>query len=207
MKTQTKESQSAITPNQIIELLKEGNNRFLNNSKADRNLLKQVEETSTGQFPFAAVLSCIDSRVPAEIVFDQGIGDIFSARIAGNFVNEDILGSLEFACKVAGSKVIVVMGHTSCGAVKGACDNVQLGNLTGMLAKLKPAVDNAEGSFEDKSSGNPEFVQAVADKNVELTIENIKNQSAVLKEMVDNGEIQIVGAMYDVASGKVTFNQ
>ena len=207
MKTQTKESQSAITPNQIIELLKEGNNRFLNNSKADRNLLKQVEETSTGQFPFAAVLSCIDSRVPAEIVFDQGIGDIFSARIAGNFVNEDILGSLEFACKVAGSKVIVVMGHTSCGAVKGACDNVQLGNLTGMLAKLKPAVDNAEGSFEDKSSGNPEFVQAVADKNVELTITNIKNQSAVLKEMVDNGEIQIVGAMYDVASGKVTFNQ
>jgi len=205
MTTQTKESQSQLTPTKALELLKEGNKRFIENSKQDRDLLQQVQETSTGQHPFAVVLSCIDSRVPAEIIFDQGIGDIFSARVAGNFVNDDILGSMEFACKVAGSKLIVVLGHTSCGAVKGACDDVQLGNLTEMLANLKPAVDAIDTEGE-RNSGNAEFVQKVSDKNVELTMEQIKKKSPVLKEMLDEGSIDIVGGMYDVASGKVKFN-
>lgn len=206
MKTQTKDSQSALTPGTAVMLLKDGNKRFQDNIKADRNLLRQVDDTSTGQFPFAAILSCIDSRVSSEIVFDQGIGDIFSVRIAGNFINDDILGSLEFACKVAGSKVIVVLGHSSCGAVKGACDNVELGKLTGMLAKIKPAVNAVEGVYEDMSSKNAEFVQAVSDKNVELTVQAIKDNSEVLKEMLDNGEISVVGAMYNVATGEVIFN-
>jgi len=207
MKTQTKESQNTMTPEKAIAYLKEGNKRFENNLKANRNLLQQVNETTDGQFPFAAILSCIDSRVSAELVFDQGIGDVFSVRIAGNFSNDDILGSLEFACKVAGSKVIVVLGHSSCGAVKGACDNVKLGNLTGMLDKIKPAINNVDGEYSDKTSKNKEFVQAVADKNVELTVQAIKEGSEVLKEMFDNEEIRIVGAMYDVATGKVQFNK
>ncbi|MDX1628957.1 MAG: carbonic anhydrase family protein [Fulvivirga sp.] len=204
MTTQTKESQSQLTPDKALQLLKEGNERFVKNSKKDRDLLQQVNETSTGQYPFAVVLSCIDSRVPAEIIFDQGIGDIFSARVAGNFVNQDILGSMEFACKVAGSKLVVVLGHTSCGAVKGACDDVKLGNLTDMLANLKPAVDGVEVDGE-RNSKNAQFVQKVADKNVELTIEQIKKDSPVLKEMLDEGDIDIVGGMYDVTSGKVSF--
>jgi len=207
MKTQTKESQNTMTPEKAIAYLKEGNKRFENNLKANRNLLQQVNETTDGQFPFAAILSCIDSRVSAELVFDQGIGDVFSVRIAGNFSNDDILGSLEFACKVAGSKLIVVLGHSSCGAVKGACDNVKLGNLTGMLDKIKPAINNVDGEYSDKTSKNKEFVQAVADKNVELTVQAIKEGSEVLKEMFDNEEIRIVGAMYDVATGKVQFNK
>lgn len=204
MKTQTKESQAALTPDKALNILKEGNERFVQNSRTDRDLLKQVNETSNGQYPFAVVLSCIDSRVPAELVFDQGIGDIFNARIAGNFVNEDILGSMEFACKVAGSKLIVVLGHTSCGAVKGACNKVELGNLTGMLEKLQPAVDAVEVKGE-RNADNPEFVQKVADKNVELTMEQIKKKSPVLKEMLDEGSIDIVGGMYDVGSGEVRF--
>lgn len=204
MDTLTKEAQSALTPDKAKSLLKEGNERFLKNKRADRDLLKQVDQTSTGQFPHSVVLSCIDSRVPAEVIFDQGIGDIFSARIAGNFVNEDILGSMEFACKVAGSKLIVVMGHTHCGAVKGACDKVELGNLTGLLGKIKPALDAVDESG-DRSSKNADFVQKVADKNVELTIQQIRKDSPVLKEMLDNGEIGVVGAMYDVESGQVKF--
>ncbi len=190
----------------FIDKLKEGNQRFLAGKQKDYNYAEQVKATAGGQKPFAAVLGCIDSRVPAEVVFDQGIGDIFNVRIAGNFVNDDILGSLEFACKVAGSKVIVVLGHTSCGAVKGACDKVELGKLTGMLDNLNPAVQSVEAEFDEKSSKNTAFVQAVADANVLLTIKAIKAGSEVLAEMIDNNEIAVVGAMYDVATGKVDFN-
>lgn len=204
--TQTPESQSATTPSQAIEMLKQGNVRFTSGSTTSRDYQSQVSQTAGGQYPIAAVVSCIDSRIPTEIVFDQGIGDIFNARIAGNFVNEDILGSLEFACKVAGAKAIVVMGHTSCGAIKGACDKAELGNLTQMLEKIMPAVDaihTPEGA--DRSSANAEFVDAVAAKNVELTLVKIKENSPVLKEMIEANEIEIIGAMYDVASGKVSF--
>ncbi len=203
--TQTAASQAEITPEKAVKMLKEGNKRFVKEDMLNRDLLAQVDQTATGQYPFAAVVSCIDSRIPTEIVFDQGVGDIFNARIAGNFVNDDILGSLEFACKVAGSKTIVVMGHTECGAVKGACDNVKLGNLTGMLEHIQPAIDAVTDIKENRNSGNKEFVQKVADMNVELTMEKIKTDSPVLKEMYDNGEISIVGAMYDVHSGEVTF--
>ena len=206
MKAHTKETQNTMTPDKALQFLKEGNERFQNNLKANRNLLQQVNDTRDGQFPFAVVLSCIDSRVSAELVFDQGLGDIFSVRIAGNFINDDILGSMEFGCKVAGSKLIVVLGHTSCGAVKGACDHVELGNLTGMLEKIQPAVNSVKGNYTDKSSANAEFVQEVADNNVNLTVKAITERSEVLKEMVDNNEIKIVGAMYDVATGKVAFN-
>lgn len=207
MKAHTKETQAAISPAKAVQLLKEGNQRFVNNQKAGRDLLEQVNDTSTGQYPFATILSCIDSRVSAELVFDQGVGDIFSARVAGNFVNEDILGSMEFACKLAGTKVIVVLGHTSCGAVKGACDDAKLGNLTAMLGKIKPAVEAVKEPTDasKRNSSNIEFVNNVAKKNVELTIENIRKQSPVLKEMEDNKEIEIVGAMYDINSGAVTF--
>lgn len=207
MKAQTKESQSALSHEQILEVLKEGNKRFVNNQSLNRYLRQQVEETSTGQFPFAAVLSCIDSRVPMEIVFDQGIGDLFSIRIAGNFVNDDILGSMEFACKLAGSKVILVLGHTSCGAVKGACDHAELGLLTGLLDKIKPAVDAVKEPADEalRNSKNSEFVDEVAAKNVSLTIKEIRTRSKVLAEMERNKEIILVGAMYDVGSGQVTF--
>lgn len=207
MKAHTKETQNTMTPEKAVQFLKEGNQRFQNNLKANRNLLEQVNDTSSGQFPFATILSCIDSRVSAELVFDQGLGDIFSVRIAGNFVNQDILGSMEFACKLAGTKVIVVLGHTSCGAIKGACDDAKLGNLTAMLGKIKPAV-RAVITPEDKSlrnSKNLEFVDNVAAKNVLLTINRIKDESPVLDEMEDNGEIKIVGAMYDINTGEVTF--
>lgn len=205
MKAHTKETQSTMTPDKALQFLKEGNERFQNNLKANRNLLQQVNDTRDGQFPFAVVLSCIDSRVSAELVFDQGLGDIFSVRIAGNFINDDILGSMEFGCKVAGSKLIVVLGHTSCGAVKGACDHVELGNLTGMLKKIQPAVNSVKGDYSDRSSANADFVQEVAVNNVNLTVDAITERSEVLKEMVDNNEIKIVGAMYDVATGKVDF--
>ncbi|MCO6500974.1 MAG: carbonic anhydrase [Vicingus serpentipes] len=206
MRTHTKETQDTITPEKALEFLKEGNTRFQNNLKANRNLLQQVNETSEGQFPFAVILSCIDSRVSAELVFDQGLGDIFSIRIAGNFVNEDILGSMEFACKIAGSKLIVVLGHTSCGAIKGACDDAKLGNLTSLISKLKPAVAAVKEPTEDRTSKNMKFVDKVASTNVEMTIENIKKQSPVLKEMLDNKEIGIVGGMYNVDSGEVIFS-
>ncbi|MGQ1788307.1 MULTISPECIES: carbonic anhydrase family protein [unclassified Saccharicrinis] len=209
MKAHTKETQATMTPQKSLDFLKEGNVRFQNNLKANRNLLEQVNDTSDGQFPFATILSCIDSRVSAELVFDQGLGDIFSIRIAGNFVNQDILGSMEFACKLAGTKLIVVLGHTACGAVKGACDDAKLGNLTAMLSNIKPAV-NAVIEPQDlslRNSSNPTFVDNVAAKNVHLTIDRILKESEVLAGMEKNGEIKIIGAMYDVNSGKVTFNE
>lgn len=203
--TQTSESQSKMSPEMAVNMLKEGNARFTADKMINRDLMGQVKQTGSGQYPFAAVVSCIDSRIPTEIVFDQGVGDIFNARVAGNFVNTDILGSLEFAAKVAGSKAIVVMGHTECGAVKGACDNVKLGNLTPMLANIMPAVEGVTNVQGDRNSKNADFVQKVADLNVELTIEKIMSDSEVLSEMYKAGEIDIVGAMYDVHSGKVTF--
>ena len=205
MKTQTKESQENMTPQGALQLLKEGNERFTQNTGADRNLMAQVSQTSTGQYPFAIVLHCIDSRVSAELLFDQGVGDIFSARVAGNFVNEDILGSMEFACKAAGSKLVVVLGHSKCGAVKGACDGVELGNLTAMLSKLQPAVDKVSAISGKKDSSDSQFVADVSETNVHLTIENIKNDSPVLNEMLQNNEIDVVGGMYDVDTGKVKF--
>lgn len=207
MKAHTRETQATMTPQKSLEYLKGGNVRFQNNLKANRNLLEQVNDTCEGQFPFATILSCIDSRVSAELVFDQGLGDIFSVRIAGNFVNSDILGSMEFACKLAGTKLIVVLGHTSCGAIKGACDDAKLGNLTGMLAKIKPAV-KAVIEPQDTSlrnSSNSDFVDTVSEKNVQLTIERILEESDVLAEMQNNGEIMIVGAMYDINTGAVNF--
>ena len=207
MKALTKETQAAITPNNAINILKEGNQRFKTNKEVDRNLLAQVSDTSSGQYPFATILHCVDSRVSAELVFDQGIGDVFSIIIAGNFVNEDILGSMEFTCKLAGTKVIVVLGHTACGAVKGACDDAKLGNLTSLLSKLKPAVEavSEPKDTSKRNSGNIEFVNNVAEKNVYMTIANIRAQSPVLEEMEKQGEIKIVGAMYDIKDGSVIF--
>jgi len=207
MKAHTRETQSTMTPQKSLQYLKEGNQRFQNNLKANRNLLEQVNDTSDGQFPFATILSCIDSRVSAELVFDQGLGDIFSVRIAGNFVNEDILGSMEFASKLAGTKLIVVLGHSSCGAVKGACDDAKLGNLTAMLSKIKPAV-NAVTEPSDASlrnSKNPEFVDKVSHMNVKLTLDRIHAESPILSEMEKHGDIMIIGAMYDINTGEVTF--
>lgn len=207
MKAHTRETQATMTPDKSLQFLKEGNQRFQSNLKANRNLLEQVNDTSDGQFPFATILSCIDSRVSAELVFDQGLGDIFSVRIAGNFVNSDILGSMEFGCKLAGTKLIVVLGHTACGAVKGACDDARLGNLTGMLAKIKPAVKAVTEPKDPslRNSKNSEFVDNVAAKNVLLTIDRILEESDVLAEMEKNGEIKIVGAMYDINTGAVNF--
>ena len=205
MNAQTKASQDAISPAKALELLREGNQRFVAKQTVNRDLNLQVEQTSTGQFPFATVLSCIDSRVPAELVFDQGIGDIFSVRIAGNFVNQDILGSMEFACKLAGTKLILVLGHTACGAVKGACDHAELGNLTGMLENIAPAEAITEpADASQRTSANIDFVNAVGAKNVALTIERIRKESPVLAELETEGAIQTVGGMYDIATGKVS---
>ena len=207
MKAHTKSTQALMTPKKALQSLKEGNERFQNRKREERNLIEQVKDTSEGQYPFATVLSCIDSRVSAELIFDQGIGDIFSIRIAGNFVNTDILGSMEFACKLAGTRLIIVLGHTSSGAVKGACDDAKLGNLTSMLAKIKPAVDSTTmpSDISIRNSSNISFVNDVAVKNVELNIQNILNSSEVISEMVNNGEVKIIGAMYDVSSGAVNF--
>lgn len=207
MKVHTKESQATMTPEKAQQFLTEGNERFQNNLKANRNLLQQINDTRDGQFPFATILSCIDSRVSAELVFDQGLGDIFSVRIAGNFVNEDILGSMEFACKLAGTKLIVVLGHTSCGAIKGACDHARLGNLTKLIEKIEPAVYAVKEPAEEglRNSKNLDFVDAVSSKNVVLTIDRIRKESPVLKELEDDGDIKIVGAMYDIATGAVEF--
>ncbi|MFT6797637.1 MAG: carbonic anhydrase [Maribacter sp.] len=207
MKTHTKETQSTITPAKSLQFLKEGNQRFQDNLKANRNLLEQVNDTSEGQFPFATILSCIDSRVSAELVFDQGLGDIFSIRIAGNFVNVDILGSMEFACKLAGTKLVVVLGHTSCGAIKGACDHARMGNLTALINKLEPAVAAVKEPKDEKirNSKNLEFVDRVSEENVHLTIENIRERSRILVDMEQNDEIKIIGAMYDLSTGTVSF--
>jgi carbonic anhydrase len=205
MKTLNKELQASITPRKALDILKEGNNRFINNLKAHRNLLEQANETRDGQWPFATILSCIDSRTSAELIFDQGLGDVFSVRIAGNIVNTDILGSMEFACKVAGSKLIVVLGHTKCGAVKGACDHVEMGNLTELLSKIQPAVYQEKTITENRTSSNTTFVENVAEINVKRNVKNIIERSFVLEQMIENGEIGIVGAMHNIETGEVSF--
>jgi len=205
MKTLTKEMQNAISPSMALDILKEGNKRFVNNLKINRNLLQQANDTSDGQHPFAVILSCIDSRTSAELIFDQGLGDVFSVRIAGNIVNEDILGSMEFGCKVAGAKIIVVLGHTKCGAIKGACDNVELGNLTNLIAKIKPAVDQEMITSNNRTSSNASFVENVAELNVSLSVKNILLQSPIIAEMVKNDEIGIVGGVHDISTGEVKF--
>lgn len=202
--TQTAETQSALTPAEALQMLKEGNERFIAGGMLERDLTAQVAQTGAGQFPHSVVLSCIDSRVPPEIVFDQGLGDIFSPRIAGNFVNTDILGSMEFATAAAGSKLIVVLGHTECGAVKGACDHVELGNLTQTLSNIAPAVYATQIEGE-RTSKNKEFVDAVAHNNVEMTVQNILERSSVIRDQVANGQVMVVGAMYDVTTGVVTW--
>ncbi len=206
MKTLTKEAQDAITPEIAFNLLVEGNKRFINNLKANRNLLQQANETSDGQHPFAIILSCIDSRTSAELIFDQGLGDIFSVRIAGNIINEDILGSMEFACKVAGSKIVIVLGHSQCGAVKGACDHIEMGNLTALLSKIRPAVEDETTVLENRNSTNPEFVEKVTLINVNRVMKSIIERSPILKEMNEKNEIQIIGGVHDLFTGKVTFS-
>ncbi len=205
MRTITKETQENLTPAEAIQLLKDGNQRFVNNLRFNRNLLQQVNETAEGQYPFATILSCIDSRTPAELVFDQGLGDVFSVRIAGNVVNEDILGSMEFSCKVAGSKVIMVLGHTSCGAIKGACDKAELGYLTGLLNKIKPAIDTENTHQDNRSGSNLAFVDDVAHINVKKSMDEILQKSDVLREMQQQGEVVLIGGMYDVSTGEVFF--
>lgn len=205
MKTLTKEMQAAITPAKALDLLIEGNKRFVNNLKINRNLLQQANETSDGQHPFAVILSCIDSRTSAELIFDQGLGDVFSIRIAGNIINEDILGSMEFGCKVAGAKMIVVLGHTKCGAVKGACDHVEMGNLTALLSKIRPAVDEETSTRANRTANNSEFVEKVGIINVKRTVIAIMERSPILRDMVQNQQIGIVGGRHDIASGVVEF--
>jgi carbonic anhydrase len=205
MRVHTQETQASLTPEKALQILKEGNDRFVNNLKANRNLLEQAGYTADGQFPFAVILSCIDSRTSAELIFDQGLGDVFSIRIAGNIINEDILGSLEFACKVAGSKIIVVLGHTKCGAIKGACDHVEMGNLTALLSKIQPAVYDEKTITENRNSNNPDFVEKVAAINVKRTVQGVMERSPILKKMIEKGEIGIIGGTHDIATGHVTF--
>ncbi|MFZ1801202.1 MAG: carbonic anhydrase family protein [Chitinophagaceae bacterium] len=205
MRTHTKETQEELTPSLALQILKEGNARFVNNIKAHRDLLEQANVTSAGQFPFAAILSCIDSRTSAELIFDQGLGDIFSIRIAGNILNEDILGSMEFSCKLSGSKLIVVLGHTKCGAISGACDNVELGHITGLLEKIKPAIELEKTTAEERNSSNQNFVRNVTKNNIHIVVDMIRQQSPILVEMEQAGEIKIVGGLYDLDNGQVTF--
>lgn len=201
----TAEQQRALTPAQVLERLKEGNKRFVGNNITARDHSAMVRAASSGQFPKSVILSCLDSRIPVEDVFDRGIGDMFVARVAGNFVNEDILGSMEYGCKVSGAKIIVVMGHSSCGAINSAIDNVKLGNITAMLAKIKPAVTMSQGFNGEKTSANAAFADVVGRNNVLNTIQTIKKNSPILKEMLDKGEINIVGAYYNMQSGEVSF--
>jgi len=205
MKTLTKAMQASISPTMALDLLKEGNKRFINNIKTHRNLLQQANETSDSQHPFAVILSCIDSRTSAELIFDQGLGDIFSVRIAGNIINEDILGSMEFGCKVVGSKIIVVLGHTKCGAIKGACDHVEMGNLTALLNKIQPAVYNEKTTTSNRNSSNEVFVEKVSTINIKRTVHAIMERSPILKEMVENKEIRLVGGNYNISTGSVIF--
>lgn len=201
----TKQSQAAMTPQEALAELQAGNARFVAGQSQVRNLPAKVRATASGQYPFAVILSCIDSRQPVEIVFDQSVGDVFSARVAGNVLNNDILGSMEFACKVSGAKLIAVVGHSNCGAIKGAIDNVELAHLTGLLDKIKPAVAAVPDDGQPRDSKNPEFVEKVAEANVHLVMQQIREQSPVLREMIDQGQIGLAGGMYDISTGKVTF--
>ena len=200
----TKEQRDSMTPSQIIDELKKGNERFRTGKMAPRDYLAEKRSSAVGQYPAAVVLGCVDSRVPAEIVFDAGIGDIFTGRVAGNVINDDMLGSMEFGCAVSGSKLVLVLGHTACGAIKGTIDNVVLGNLTGLLARIKPAIPETKFDGE-KSSKNASYVDAVARTNVVLGLAEIRRRSPVLEELEKKGNIKIVGAMYDVATGAVEF--
>lgn len=207
MKTLTKTMQAALTPALAIEVLRTGNTRFVNNLKSHRNLLEQVNETAEGQFPFAVILSCIDSRTSAELIFDQGLGDVFSIRIAGNIVNTDIIGSIEFGCKVAGARLVVVLGHTKCGAIRGACDHIEMGNLTELLSKIQPAVyqENVTTDPAERTAKNPAFVENVSAINVRRSVRAIIERSHILEEMIEAGQIGIIGAMYNLDTGDVEF--
>lgn len=207
MKTLTKEMQEAITPAIALHLLQEGNKRFVNNLKVNRNLLQQANETSDGQHPFAIILSCIDSRTSVELIFDQGLGDVFSVRIAGTIINEDILGSMEFACKVAGAKIIVVLGHSKCGAIKGACDHVEMGNLTALLNKIQPAIRAEKTIVENRTSNNEEFIEKITTINIQRTVHAVMERSPILKELIETGECGIIGGNHDISTGKVIFYQ
>ncbi len=203
--TQTKESQMQMTPQMALEILKKGNERFVNNVSLNRDLQQQVREISEGQYPFATILSCQDSRTSNEQIFDLNKGDAFSIRIAGNIVNDDILGGMEFGSKLAGAKLIVVIGHTKCGAIYGACDNAKLGNLTGLLDKIKPAVDSIPDSIQPRNSKNKEFVDLVTVANVRESMKQVREKSPILREMIDKGEIALVGGIYSVSTGEVKF--
>lgn len=203
--TQTKESQAQMTPEKALKLLKEGNERFVKNVSLNRDLKEQVLETADGQYPFATILSCQDSRTSNEEIFDLNKGDAFSIRIAGNIVNEDILGGMEFGTKVAGTKLIAVIGHTKCGAIYGACDNVKLGNLTGLLDKIQPAVKSVPESIQPRNSKNPKFVEMVTEANVREAMSQVRERSPIIKEMIDKGEIAVVGGIYDISTGEVRF--
>jgi carbonic anhydrase len=207
MKAHTAETQASMTPLKALEILKEGNGRFVKNLKANRNLLQQANETREGQWPFAVILSCIDSRTSAELIFDQGLGDIFSIRIAGNIVNTDIIGSIEFACKIAGSKLIVVMGHTHCGAIKGACNHVEMGNLTELLSKIQPAVyqETITTDVDKRNADNEIFVENVCTINVKRSVKTVVDRSYILEQMIEKGEVAIIGAKHNLESGSVEF--
>lgn len=207
MWTLTKEAQQLLTPADAIKLLKEGNKRFVDNLKINRNLLQQVNETSTGQYPFAVILSCIDSRTSAELIFDQGLGDIFSIRIAGNILNDDIIGSMEFACKLAGSKLIAVLGHTKCGAIQGACKNIKMGHLSGLLEKIEPAIHLVKQQTPHQHETDVDFVNAVTQSNVSLVINNILKKSPILSEMIKQEKVGIIGGIYNADNGQVEFNE
>ena len=198
-----KTKQDQLKPDAVLKDLMDGNKRFTENKMHQRDYTSQIEKTSGGQWPQAVVLGCIDSRVPVETIFDQGVGDIFTARVAGNFENKDILGSMEYSCKVAGSKLVLVLGHEACGAVKAACDNVELGNITHLLSNIKPAVETTK-TDGDRSSKNDSFVAGVVENNVKLTMDRIREKSPILKEMEENGEIKIVGGVYSISTGKVS---
>ena len=207
MKAHTLDTQTTITPAKALAFLKEGNQRFINNLKINRNLLQQANDTRDGQWPFAVILSCIDSRTSTELIFDQGLGDIFSIRIAGNVVNTDIIGSIEFACKIAGSKLIVVLGHSNCGAIKGACDHVEMGNLTELLSKIQPAVyeERRTTDPEKRNSKNLKFVDHVTELNMRRSVKTIISRSNILEEMIEKGEVAIIGAMHHLETGAVKF--
>lgn len=203
----TPEAQTRMSPQDALAKLRAGNARFAAGQSRARNLPAEVRATSGGQYPFAVIVSCLDSRAPVELLFDQGIGDLFNARVAGNVLNDDILGSLEFACKVSGSKLILVLGHSNCGAIKGAIDGVELGKLTGLLDKIKPAIGQVPESVQPRTAKNAQLVEAVAEGNVRLVMKQIREQSPILRGMLDAGTIGLVGGMYDLATGEVDFFQ